>query len=315
MNALPTIGVLGAGGFIGRRLIERLNGSGASLSAMVRRAQSGFPEAVSILERNFDQPADFEQGLAGIDVLVHVAASNTVTTSRSAPTKELDQDLRTTVSLIAALQQQPTLHLIYVSSGGTVYGECGTDEPIRERLATNPKSFHGAGKCAAEAFLLAWAQQRCGSLTILRPSNIYGPGQRPRPGFGVVPALFQSIRLGKPFTVRGSKTSMRDYLYVEDFVELVERVIFKNPPSKPLIVNASSGVGVQLGTLIDLASDAAGRAVVEEVQPSISADVNHIVLDASRAERQFGWKAKTSLVDGLCSTWNWFKFLPKSDLG
>ena len=298
--------VLGASGFIGRHLVRVLDEGGASVRALVRSEMDGFPEGVDCVADSFDTPVDFDRALEGLDVLVHVAASNTVTTSHSAPLRELDGDLRTSLALLDALQRRSNIHLVFVSSGGTVYGDGPVDEPIRENARRHPRSFHGASKGAAELFFQAWAATTDNDLTIIRPANVYGPGQHPRRGFGVIPALFDSIVRDRVFRIRGSSRSTRDYLYVEDFADLIRRVVLAGSPPDARIVNASSGRGIDLAELIALVEKVTGKTVSTTESDSLSGDVNAIVLDPTRAGDLFHWVPTTSLERGLERTWAWF---------
>ena len=301
------IGVLGASGFIGRHLVRVLDDAGASVRALVRRDVGGFPEGVECVAGSFDTPADFDRALEGLDVLVHVAASNTVATSHSAPLRELDGDLRTSLSLLEALQRRRNIHLVFVSSGGTVYGDGPVDEPIGENARRHPRSFHGASKGAVELFFQAWAATTDNDLTIIRPANVYGPGQHPRRGFGVIPALFESVVRDRVFQIRGSSRSTRDYLYIDDFADLVRRLVLAPPPPDARIVNASSGRGIDLAGLIALVEKVTGKTVRTTESDSLSGDVNAIVLDPTRAGDLFYWAPTTSLERGLERTWAWFR--------
>ena len=87
-------------------------------------------------------------------------------------------------------------------------------------MCTSPISYHGAGKVAVEAFLHAYASLSRGSVTILRPSNLYGPGQPYRKGFGIVRTILEHIRSGIPIEIWGDGEIVRDYIYIDDFLKI-----------------------------------------------------------------------------------------------
>ncbi|EQD57808.1 NAD-dependent epimerase/dehydratase, partial [mine drainage metagenome] len=120
------------------------------------------------------------------------------------------------LKLLQALQTQPDCHLLHVSSGGTLYGD--VDHPAPESLAAHPRSYYAAGKAAAEHFIAAYAQQHSGMATVLRPSNVYGPGQTLHGGFGVIPAAMGCLLRDAPMILWGDGESLRDYLYIDDFI-------------------------------------------------------------------------------------------------
>src|SRR5690606_26013800 len=91
----------------------------------------------------------FSRLLENCDAVIHTAAHSTPGSSMATPL--LDGDLRTTLSLLEALQAHPHCRLLFLSSAGTLYGD--RSEPARESAPLRPRSYHGAGKAAAEHFI------------------------------------------------------------------------------------------------------------------------------------------------------------------
>ena len=118
-------------------------------------------------------------------------------------------------------------------------------------------SYHGAGKVALEAFFSVLGQRRPGGLTILRPSNIYGPGQALRAGFGIIPTLLERARDGGKVTIWGDGSSVRDYLYIDDMVAAC-RLALVGPSG---VYNIGAGVGTSLNELIEQVQQITGRSV------------------------------------------------------
>lgn len=251
----------------------------------------------------FDEKEHFAGLLEQCELVIH-AASNT-TPSSSAAKPQLDGNLRTTLALLKALQQARRTKLLYISSGGTLYRE--SHQVLSEEAALMPRSYHGAGKAAAEHFIQAWALQCGGSAFVLRPSNIYGPGQYPKRGFGIVPTAMQSMIGRQPLQIWGDGSSVRDYLYIDDFVALCHAAISRFPEQGLRTMNASSGVGVRLNDLISLIESVAGRAVAKDYFPPRDIDMHHVVLDNSLARRELNWLPQVELRSGLIDTWSWFE--------
>jgi len=202
------------------------------------------------------------------------------------------------------LQSRPGVRLVYLSSGGTLYGDCvelpDEDAPLR------PRSYHGAGKAAAEHFIQAWAAQFEGSAIILRPSNVYGPGQTPRSGFGLVPAAFDHSLRGATLAVWGDGSAIRDYLYIDDMVDLVRRSAVAEVGPGVQIFNASGESGVTVNAVLDAVGHISGRPLNREYSPERRVDVQCIVPSADKARRVLRWAARTGLEEGLQKTWQWF---------
>lgn len=295
--------ILGAGGFIGRHLMQALLNSGHRVIAATRRPEATASTSGDVL--NLVTLEDFHRALARTHTVIHAASSSTPGSSSGQPLKEL-QNLTPTLTLLEALHQQPSVRLIYISSGGTLY--TNHDRlPATEKSRIWPRSYHGAGKIAAESFIEAWCSQQAGSATVIRPSNVYGPGQELRAGFGVIPNGFAKLKRGETMEIWGDGSTTRDYLYIDDFVELCRRVL--SEPAQPSfeIFNASSGTGTSLNQLLQQMESVAGAALKRVYHPPRSLDAEHVVIDAAYAAQRLGWAASTPLQKGLEQTWNWLK--------
>lgn len=295
--------ILGSAGFIGRRLAEGIAASGRAVIAATRRPaqfrHTGIDNAVAAFERD----TDFLPLLERSSAVIHAASTSTPGSSAAQP--QLDGNLRTTLALIEALQAQPRCRLVYLSSGGTLYGD--RDRSAREDDPLRPRSYHGAGKVAAEQFIHAWAMQYDGTAVVLRPSNVYGPGQRPRQGFGIIPAAFDAARGGQPLTVWGDGNTIRDYLYIDDLVALCTRVLDQSLPLGIHTYNVAHGEGIALHDLLDAIDATTGHPLQRAYQPARRVDVHRIVPDSSAVRVATGWQPRIGLAQGLQRTWQWFQ--------
>lgn len=298
--------VLGGAGFIGRRMAEAIARSGTPVIAATRRPATFEHALVTNVVASFDAPAQFEPLLARSRAVVHAASSSTPGSTEAQP--QLDGNLRATLALIEALQACPDRRLLYLSSGGTLYGD--RERAAREDDPLRPRSYHGAGKAAAEHFIHAWATQYGGTAVVLRPSNVYGPGQQPRPGFGIIPTAYDRALRGLPLQVWGDGGTVRDYLYVDDLLDLCDRALAGDLPSGTHVFNASSGEGTALDALLDAIDRATGRPLRRDYRPARRVDIQRIVPDNGAARATFGWRPATSLEQGLQRTWQWFSTRP-----
>jgi UDP-glucose 4-epimerase len=212
-------------------------------------------------------------------------------------------NLALTLRLLEMLQGQPQIHLIFFSSGGTVYGN--PDRlPVTEDAPIAPLSNHGAGKAAQEAFCQAFrAQGR--AVTILRPSNAYGPGQTIRRGFGLVRTMIEHARLGTSLEVWGDGENIRDYIYIDDIVEATMRLI--RLPQDSGAYNLGSCLGYSINEVRGIVEEVCGKEVRTIYRPARGIDVRSVVLDNSRLFSRLGWKPAVGLADGIARTWNWLQ--------
>lgn len=297
--------VLGAGGFVGMRLVRALAQRGESVIAVSRRPIKLELTNVQSVVGEPTEPEHFMPLLTRCRAVIHAASRSTPGSSAGRAMAELQDNLRSTLALLQALQQHPRTSLLYLSSGGSLYATA-PKELATETSAVHPRSYHGAGKIAAEHFIDAWCSQYGAGATILRPSNIYGPGQSERAGFGIVPAGLGRIIRGETLPVWGDGSAIRDYLYIDDFVALCVAVLSDPMPSGSRLFNASSGTGASLNELFSIMEAVTGRSLHRTYDTGRAVDSPRVVIDSNLARQHFGWSATTSLHEGIANTWAWF---------
>jgi UDP-glucose 4-epimerase len=297
--------IFGAGGFIGSALTHALAAHGEKVIAVSRRPLKFELKNVEMVTGELDQVDHFRPLIERSRVVVHTASRSTPGSSAGSPLEELKQNLHPLLTMLQTLQYLPQTQLLYLSSGGSLYSTdfCGI---ATEQSTIRPRSYHGASKVAAEHFISAWCSQYDGRATILRPSNIYGPGQIERAGFGIIPACMGKICRNEMLSVWGDGSAVRDYLYIDDFIKLCMAAIEGPMPSGFHCYNAASSTGISLNALFDALETVTGQRLQRVYDASRAVDAPHIEMNADLAREHFGWRATTSLYDGLEKTWEWF---------
>ncbi|MBK7357386.1 NAD-dependent epimerase/dehydratase family protein [Propionivibrio sp.] len=272
--------LLGGTGFIGRALAARL-----------KRDDIG----AHIVGRNDGDL--LETAIPGCGTVIHLASATTPGSSARHPNLELG-NLALTLRLLELLENQPETHLIFFSSGGTVYGN--PDRlPVTEDAPIAPLSNHGAGKAAQEVFCQAF-RSRGHAVTILRPSNAYGPGQTLRQGFGLVRTLLEHATNETPFQIWGDGESVRDFIYIDDIVEATARLI--KLPQDSGTYNLGSGMGYSINQILDIVRTISGKTLKAVYRATRSIDVRNVVLDSTRLSTLLSWTPQVGLEDGVRRT-------------
>ena len=276
-----------------------LGGTGFIGSALARRLVQE-KIAVHIIGRH--NAARLENVLPQCGTVVHLASATTPGSSAAHPNLELD-NLALTLRLLELMRSQPETHLIFFSSGGTVYGN-PERLPVAENAPIMPLSNHGAGKIAQEAFCQAFRASGH-AVTILRPSNAYGPGQVMRGGFGLIRTMLECARDGFNMEIWGDGENVRDFIYIDDITEACSG--FVALPQDNDTYNLGSGRGYSINQVRHVVEQVTGIELKTSHCPARGIDVRAIVLDVSRLEARLSWKPQTSLEEGVRLTWNWFK--------
>lgn len=282
-----TVLLLGGYGFIGSALAARLE-------------RENIP--VRILGRHDD--ALLDQVLPQCGTVIHLASATTPGSSARHPEMEL-VNLALSLRLLELLQAQPETHLIFFSSGGTIYGNPNR-LPVMEDTPTIPLSNYGAGKAAQENFCRTFRSQGH-PVTILRPSNAYGPGQTMRHGFGLVRTMLEHARCGTSLEVWGDGENVRDFIYIDDIVEASMRLI--KLPQDSGTYNLGSGMGYSINQVLSIIETKCDRELETIYRPARNIDVRSVVLDNARLNKRLDWQASIDLEEGVARTWEWLKQL------
>ncbi|MHB1059082.1 MAG: NAD-dependent epimerase/dehydratase family protein [Rhodanobacter sp.] len=296
--------VIGAGGFIGQHLVRALARQGELVIAVSRgKIDFDLPNVETVIA-GLREPEDFLPLIIRSRAVAFLASTSTPGTSAARPMHELMDNLQPVVGLLKALQDHSGVDLLYLSSGGSLYTSTG-DIAANETVPVQPRSYHGAGKIAAEYFISAWCSQYSGRATILRPSNVYGPGQLERAGFGIVPAALGKIKRSETLDVWGDGSAVRDYLYIDDLVELITTVLARQMSVGAHVVNACSGAGISLNELFATMEVVTGRPLRRSYEVGRAVDAARVVMDPSLANQEYGCSPATPLHEGLERTWTW----------
>lgn len=293
--------LVGGTGFIGRTLSLRLASEGAEVHVLSRQAEPGWRGGIEYHRGCQSDTAVVAPLLARCAAVVHLAAATTPGRSAHAPLLEVNENLVPLAGFIETLAATGPRRVVFLSSGGAIYGNPSV-LPATEALPPNPLSYHAAGKAAAEEFFRSWAQRAGAALAILRPSNVYGPGQPLQAGFGFVRTVLERALVGQPVDIWGDGRQVRDFLYIDDLVDACLRLLAA--PEVTGTFNAGAGVGTALLDLVRLAEQVTGQSIPVTLHPGRGIDVDAIWLDSSRLQAATGWWAQTSLADGIARTWD-----------
>ena len=207
------------------------------------------------------------------------------------------------INLLEGARKANVRRVLFVSSGGAVYGEQG-QFPAPEAHPTNPVSPYGVSKRAGELYAFFYQAEYQLPFIALRYANVYGPRQDPHGEAGVVAIFSGKMLRGEPVMVNGDGKQTRDYVYVGD-VARANVLALENTCTGP--VNIGTGVETDVNTLARLILDATGGRSEVRHGPTKAGEQRRSVVDARRAAEVLGWRPEVSLADGLGRTVEWFR--------
>lgn len=298
--------LLGGNGFIGSHLVDRLLAGGHSVRVFDKYPERYRPPLgeVDYCFGDFGNRGLLSEALEGVDLVFHLISTSVPKTSNDDPAYDVQSNVIETLFLLEQCVARNIRKVVFVSSGGTIYGR-PTALPVAENGATDPECSYGITKLTIEKYLALYNQLHGLDYQVVRPSNPYGSRQNPNGIQGAIPVFLGKVAKGEPIELWGDGSVIRDYLFVDDLVEGIYKAAFKE--SQDRIFNLGSGVGHSLNEVVDVIRAVTGVDVPVTCQPARSFDVPAIYLDIVRARDQLGWQPVTSLECGIRQTWDFIR--------
>lgn len=293
--------VLGGTGFIGSSVVDRLLAAGHRVRVLSRSPERFRPPLPGVDYRQAsltDIPALVE-ALTDVEVVYHLISTTVPATSNSDPAFDIESNLVTLVRLLQLIRESRVRRLVYLSSGGTVYGVPEV-LPIPENHPLRPLCSYGIVKVAAENYLHMFQLLHGLEYVVLRVANPYGEHQGHSGVQGIIGTFLHRIGNGEELELWGDGSQVRDFLHVADLARLC---VLAGESERVGIYNAGSGCGHTLREVLALLEQAVGRRLPLLRREGRGFDVPEVVLDITKAGRDFAWQPEIPLAEGIKATW------------
>jgi UDP-glucose 4-epimerase len=303
--------VIGGNGFIGTHLIEFLIRDGVAVRAF-DRYPSQFVQPKKEVEYvigDLGNHGALSEIVEDANWVFHLAYTTIPKTSNEDPEYDVRSNLIDAVQLLQSCKDAGVKKVVFVSSGGTIYGVPQT-VPILETHPTDPICSYGITKLAIEKYLHLFFHLYGLEYAITRISNPYGEGQNPNAKQGAIGVFLGKVARGEAIEIWGTGEVVRDYLHIDDAANaLIKAARYKPATDGPRIFNIGSGQGHSLNEIVAEIKAVVDREVIVEHKPPRSLDVQANVLDTTLARTHLDWKPTIDLTTGIARAWSWVKTL------
>ena len=298
--------LLGGNGFIGSHLVDRLLADGHAVRVFDKYEERYRRPLAQVDYRfgDFGNRGLLAEALQGVDIVVHLISTSLPKTSNDDPAYDVSSNVVETLFLLEQCLAQQVKKIVFVSSGGTVYGR-PAKLPINEDSPTEPECSYGIVKLTIEKYLALFNHLHGLEYTVVRPSNPFGSRQNPHGIQGAVSVFLGRVAEGKPIEIWGNGEVVRDYMYIDDLVEGICRAA--TIAAQDRIINLGSGTGISLNDIVEVIRRVTGKAVEVMYREGRPFDVPQIYLDISRAREQLGWSPTTPFDEGIRRTWEFIQ--------
>ena len=303
--------LLGAAGFIGTNLIIALAKDPDNQITAVDQREDFFDPLkrmnltnVSYRESALTSADDYDALLDGQEVVYHLISTIVPSTSNQQIAQELTGNVILSANLFDACVRQKVRKVVFLSSGGTVYGkEVGC--PLKEETATNPITSYGVQKVTIEKLLYLYHYIHGLDYRIIRLANPYGPYQRPNGILGAVTTFTYRALTGAEIQVYGDGNVVRDFIFIDDAVRGILKSV--NGEDNHHTFNLGCGYGTSIRKVLETIRETLGVKMNIKYTAARKVDVPSNYLDITRYGTAYGALDPISLSDGVRKTAEFMK--------
>lgn len=293
-----TVLLLGGSGFLGQAMAGTLF-TGRPVR-IADRMPPPVPQSANVCYEPLDFAAtlDFSPYLRNVDLVAHLVSTVTPAVGTGNLAGEITDNLLPTIRLLDDIVRLPSPpKVLFLSSGGTVYGE-GERFPLSEREAPTPLCKYAVHKLAIERYLHLYHVYHGLDYRVARLANPYDSHPRFAKNQGAVPIFIELMRGGEPITVWGDGEHRRDYLHIADAMAGIGAILGYDGPER--VFNVGGGVSVSTNELLALIAEELGVATPNVRYTAARAcDVRTNALDIGLLKACTGWEPRISLREGV----------------
>lgn len=292
--------VTGGAGFIGSHVVDRLLRDGHDVTVL-DNFSTGHPQnlahltnepRLSLAKIDIADRAALDAHFRGVDWVFHLAALADIVPSIERPLDYHRSNVDGTANVLEAARAAEVRRFLYAASS-SCYGLTDV-HPTPETAALGPQYPYALTKLVAEQYVLHWSQVYRLPAVSLRLFNVYGPRSRTSGTYGAVFGVFLAQKLkGKPLTVVGDGTQVRDFTFVTDVADAF--VTAANSEVTGELFNVGSGTPTSVNRLVELMG---GDAVYIPKRPG-EPDRTHA--DITKIQRRFNWHPRVSIEEGVAA--------------
>lgn len=304
--------VVGGNGFIGKNLVVDLirhnyDVTVFDIDTKPLRMSLKNEDGVKYIESDINNTQYLIDQIDHIDFVVWLIHTTVPATSMY----NLEFDLQSNIPPLIRFAQQildrgSIQKFVYLSSGGTIYGNPVLNSPIDENYDKKPISSYGLTKLVAEEYLNFIFSVNLEKLVILRPSNVYGRYQNLKKPQGLIGHVLKSVIIDEPITVFGDGSIVRDYIHVSDLTNAIIKC-FTLTNNENTILNIGSGIPESINDILKAVNTITKQELKIIRKPARSFDCLYNVLSIAKIQETLNWSPTVNLVDGIADVWDWVK--------
>ncbi len=305
------IGIIGGAGFIGKNFTDFFIEEGHNVTVLGRNIDSSKFQNPNITAVQVDS-SDTDELLKSVqscEIIIWLVSASVPSTNNDSLVDDFKININPLIKFLERTNELPNFKkFIYLSSGGTIYGNLLEKKPFDEDSSKRPISAYGLSKIVAENYIRFLTRNSKIQSFILRPSNVYGMYQNLLKPQGIIGFAFKSIINNTSIDLYDEGKVTRDFIYVTDLAKAVHCCInsdFKKTLTS--IYNVGSQQGYTIKEILDKINTVTRKKIHTIPKSSRSFDCNYNVLKTEKIKKDLNWEPETGIDEGLIKVWDWIK--------
>ncbi|MEO5927990.1 MAG: NAD-dependent epimerase/dehydratase family protein [Patescibacteria group bacterium] len=296
----------GGSGFLGTNFLQQSRAEDGEI-VVISRHPSRWPVIrpwIRYIEQDIREIESIRQELVPGSVVVHIASGSYPGKAEKMIESDIQDNVLGTIRLAQACADQGVRSFVFLSSGGSVYGD-QTISPIREDASPLPISAYGAMKLTIEHYLYIIHHLKGLPVVSLRVGNCFGRWHTGS-GQGAVNVFLKKVLDGQSIEIWGDGEQVRDYVSAEDVCYAIRTVGLQHVKGYDTF-NVGTGTGYSLKDILARIERVTGITPQITYLPPRNVDVQSNVLDTTKIRERFGWEPSRPFEAALADTWEWVK--------
>jgi UDP-glucose 4-epimerase len=303
-----SIAIIGGAGFIGCNLSNYFINQGYKVLVISRTIDRNKFESDKITFLEIDVNFSTEVTEALNEYIIWLVNNLVPSTKMDSLIDDFTFNINPMIKIIEGIKKQSSpKRFVFLSSGGTIYGDSPNQVAFEEESTKIPISAYGLSKIISEEYInyLTIKSENLQSY-ILRPSNVYGIHQNLKKPQGIIGYAFKSIIDGNSLELYDGGLVVRDFLHIDDLASAINACLNKPYKSKSIkTYNVGSQQGYTIKEVLTLITKVSGGEINIIDKPARQFDCKYNVLNIKKIQYELAWKPKVSLETGLSQVWTW----------
>lgn len=309
-----TIAIIGGSGFIGKNFTKYFSDNNFDVVVIDRHFElKTATPGVIFTSVDIHHTQELTMAVERVDYVIWLVHASVPSTLDESLIDDFSLNISPLIKFLEKAESLPNMKkFIYLSSGGTVYGDVDANEPIGELHPQNPISNYGLSKSIAEKYIKYLTKNTGFESFILRPSNVFGMFQNLIKPQGIIGFAFKSLHDNKSLDLYDDGRVIRDFVYVMDVANATLKCIQLDLKSgNTTQYNVGSNEGLSIKDVLNKIEKICNKKLVLNHKTSRTFDCSFSVLDTTKINSDLNWKIETNIDEGLIKVWEWINTVEK----